>query len=143
VIAEMAAWAIEQHPIDAVITAGVREADHLARLYELRPAALQMLQQAASGDRIPSTAEMASDAISTIVSVLHILREATSLATAMKQAVALGGDTDTAAALVGGILGCQLQDVMADIPWLPRVLLPESALIEATVTGLHELRHER
>jgi ADP-ribosyl-[dinitrogen reductase] hydrolase len=143
VIAEMAAWAIEQHPIDAVVAAGVREADHLARLYELRPTALQMLQQAASGDRIPSTAEMASDAISTIVSVLHILREATSLATAMKQAVALGGDTDTAAALVGGILGCQLQDVMADIPWLPRVLLPESALIEATVTGLHELRHER
>ena len=143
VVAEMAAWAIEQHPIDAVVAAGVREADHLARLYELRPAALQLLQQAASGDRIPSTAEMAADAISTIVSVRYVLREATNLATAMKQAVALGGDTDTAAALVGGILGCQLQDVMGDIPWLPRVLVPESALIEATVTGLHELRHER
>ena len=86
---------------------------------------------------------MAADAISTIVSVLYVLREATNLATAMKRAVALGGDTDTAAALVGGILGCQLQDVMGDIPWLPRVLVPESALIEATVTGLHELRHER
>jgi hypothetical protein len=27
-VAEMAAWAIEQHPKDAVVTAGVREADH-------------------------------------------------------------------------------------------------------------------
>jgi ADP-ribosyl-[dinitrogen reductase] hydrolase len=52
----------------------------------------------------------------------------------------LGGDTDTTAAIVGGILGCQLQDVTADIPWLPRVLLPESALIEATATGLQDLR---
>src|SRR5918993_3103238 len=39
VVAEMAAWALEQHPVDAVIAAGLREADHLARLYSLRPAA--------------------------------------------------------------------------------------------------------
>jgi ADP-ribosyl-[dinitrogen reductase] hydrolase len=140
VVAEMAAWAIEQLPIDAVVAAGVREADHLAQLYALHPAALQPLQQAASGDWAPPTAEMAPDAMTTVASVLHVLREATSLATAMKQAVALGGDTDTTAAIVGGILGCQLQDATADIPWLPRVLLPESALIDATVTGLHDLR---
>jgi ADP-ribosyl-[dinitrogen reductase] hydrolase len=136
----VAAWAIEQHPIDAVVAAGVREADHLARLYGLRPTVLQTLQQAASGDWAPSTADMAPDAVSTVASVLYVSREATSLATAMKDAVALGGDTDTAAALVGGILGCQSKDVTADIPWLPGVLLPESALIEATVTGLRDLR---
>jgi ADP-ribosyl-[dinitrogen reductase] hydrolase len=140
VVAEMAAWAIEQHPIHAVVAAGVREADRLARLYALRPAALRQLRRAASGDWTPSTAEVAPDAIPTLASVLYVLQEATSLATAMKQAVALGGDTDTAAALVGGILGCQSQDVTADIPWLPGVLLPDSALIEATVTGLHDLR---
>jgi ADP-ribosylglycohydrolase len=67
--------------------------------------------------------------------VLYVLREARSLVTAMKSAVAMGGDTDTTAAIVGGILGCQLQDVTADILWLPRVVLPESAVTEATVTG--------
>jgi ADP-ribosylglycohydrolase len=139
-VAEMAAWAIEQHPIDAVVAAGVREADHLARRYALRPAALQPLQQAASGDWAPSTAEMAPDAMTTVATVLYVLREARSLASAMKHAVAIGGDTDTTAAIVGGIVGCQLQDVTAEIPWLPRVLLPESALIEATVTGLVDLR---
>ena len=123
-----------------MVAAGVREADHLARPYALRPAALRQLREAASGDWTPSTAALVPDAIPTLASVLYVLREATSLATAMKQAVALGGDTDTAAALVGGILGCQSKDVTADIPWLPGVLLPESALIEATVSGLHDLR---
>jgi len=140
VVAEMAAWAIEQHPVDAVVAAGIREAEQLARPYALRPAALQPLQRAGSGEWAPSTAEMAPDAMATVASVLYVLREAMSLATAMKQAVALGGDTDTTAAIVGGILGCQLQDVTAGIPWLPRVLLPQSALIEATATGLQVLR---
>src|SRR5215211_5959539 len=140
VVAEMAAWAIEQYPIATVVAAGIREADHLVRLYSLRPAALQPLQQAASGEWAPSTAEMAPDAMTTVASVLYVLREAASLVTAMKHAVAMGGDTDTTAAIVGGILGCQLQDVTADIPWLPRVLLPEPALIEATATGLYDLR---
>jgi hypothetical protein len=31
VVAEMAAWAIEQHPVDAVVAAGLREADDLVR----------------------------------------------------------------------------------------------------------------
>ena len=62
------------------------------------------------------------DALATVASVVYVMREAEGLATAMKQAVALGGDTDTTAGIVGGILGCQLQDVTADIPWLPSVL---------------------
>jgi ADP-ribosylglycohydrolase len=140
VVAEMAAWAIEQHPIDVVVAAGVREAERLARQDGLRPGALQLLQRAASGNRAPSAAELAADAVSTLGNVLRILREATSLATAMKDAVALGGDTDTTAAIVGGILGCQSENVEADIPWLVRVALPKSELIEAIATGLHDLR---
>jgi hypothetical protein len=31
VVAEMAAWAIEQHPVDAVVAAGLREAENAAR----------------------------------------------------------------------------------------------------------------
>jgi ADP-ribosyl-[dinitrogen reductase] hydrolase len=140
VVAEMAAWAIEQHPIDVVVAAGLREAEHLAGRYALRPAALQPLQQAASGEWAPSTAELAPDAVTTVASVLHVLREATSLATAMKYAVSIGGDTDTAAAIVGGVLGCRSENIEPEIPWLARVVLPESELIEATATGLHDLR---
>jgi hypothetical protein len=41
VVAEMAAWPSSSIRFKAVVTAGVREADHLARLYALRPAALK------------------------------------------------------------------------------------------------------
>jgi ADP-ribosyl-[dinitrogen reductase] hydrolase len=139
-VAEMAAWAVEQHSISAVVAAGVREAEHLAGLYALRPAALQKLRQAAGGHWSPSTARLAVDAVTTLTSVLHVLQEATGLAMAMKHTVALGGDTDTAAAIVGGLLGCQDENVEADIPWLPRVALPDSELLDAAATGLHDLR---
>jgi ADP-ribosyl-[dinitrogen reductase] hydrolase len=72
--------------------------------------------------------------------VLQVLRGATSLAMAMKHAVALGGDTDTVAAIVGGLLGCQTENAEAEISWLPRVALPDAELIEATATGLRDLR---
>jgi ADP-ribosyl-[dinitrogen reductase] hydrolase len=139
-VAEMAAWAIEQHPVDAVVAAGVREAEQLARLHALPPTVLRPLQQAAGGDWTPSTKGTAADAVTTVASVLQVLREITGLAMAMKHAVSLGGDTDTAAAIVGGLLGCQAENVEPEIPWLPSVTLPASALIEATATGLYDLR---
>ena len=140
VVAEMAAWALEQHPVDAVIAAGLREAEELAQKHALDPATLQPLRQATSGDWPPNAAEPTLDALATVASVLHVLREANGLATAMKRAVALGGDTDTTAAIVGGILGCQLEDVGSQIPWLPSVGMPDAGQIEATAAGLYELR---
>jgi len=140
VVAEMAAWAIEQHPVDTVLAAGLREAEEMAQQHALHPAALQPLRRATSGDWPPNTAEPTLDALTTVASVLHVLREARGLATAMKHAVALGGDTDTTAAIVGGILGCQLEDIGSQIPWLSSVGLPDAGLIEATAAGLNELR---
>ena len=140
VVAELAAWAVEQHPLDVVVAAGLGEAQHLVRRLGLRPADLQPLWQAANGEWPAPKAGMASGAVTTLASVLHVLQEATDLASAMKHAVALGGDTDTAAAIVGGVLGCQAEDVEPAIPWLPRVILPDLRLIEATATGLHDLR---
>jgi ADP-ribosyl-[dinitrogen reductase] hydrolase len=139
VVAAMAAWAIEQHPMDAVVAAGLGEADHLAGRYALPPAALEPIRQAASGEWV-AEAGGPSDAVGTLASVLHVLRGATEPAAAMKDAVALGGDTDTAAAIVGGILGCQREDVESEISWLSHVRLPRADELEATATGLYELR---
>jgi ADP-ribosyl-[dinitrogen reductase] hydrolase len=115
----MAAWAIEQHPVDAVVAAGLREADDLVRQSALHCATLQPLRRAAHGDWPPKEAGPTLDALATVASVLHVLGEARGLATAMKRAVASGGDADTTAAIVGGILGCQLQDVEARFPGYP------------------------
>jgi ADP-ribosyl-[dinitrogen reductase] hydrolase len=90
VVAEMAAWALEQHPIDAVVAAGIREAEDLAQQHALHPATLQPLRQAIKGDWPPKTAGLTLDALATVASVLQVLREANGLAIAMKHAVALG-----------------------------------------------------
>jgi ADP-ribosyl-[dinitrogen reductase] hydrolase len=140
VVAEMAAWAIEQHPIDAVLAAGLREAERLTRRYALDSAAMWRLAEAAGGNWEPPKGGVAPDVVATMATVLRVLRKATGLAPAIKQAVALGGDTDTAAAIVGGILGSQAEDVEAEIPWLPRVVLPEPNIVEVTAAGLYELR---
>jgi ADP-ribosyl-[dinitrogen reductase] hydrolase len=103
VVAEMAAWAIEQHPVDAVVAAGLDEAEHMTGWYGLRPASMQPLRQGASGTWGPYRAGMALDAVATVASVMLVLRESRGLAAAMKHAVSLGGDTDTAAAIVGGV----------------------------------------
>jgi ADP-ribosyl-[dinitrogen reductase] hydrolase len=140
VVATMAAWAIEQHPMEAVVAAGLREADDLAELYGLDPATLQPLHQAANGDWGPYKPGTPLDAVATVASILHILRDGTSLANAMKCAVALGGDTDTTAAIVGGILGCRLEDIDHAIPWLSKAVLPSAEIVEATAARLCELR---
>jgi ADP-ribosylglycohydrolase len=140
VVATMAAWAIEQHPIDAVIAAGLREADHLTRQYVLDSATMRPLREAADGDWGSSKGGITFDVVATMATVLHVLRQTTGLASAMKQAVALGGDTDTAAAIVGGILGSQAGYVEGEIPWLSSVMLPEPEIVEATAVGLCGLR---
>jgi ADP-ribosylglycohydrolase len=140
VVAEMAAWAIEQHPINAVVEAGLHEAEHLAGPYALPPITIEALQRAASEHWVPPETENPPDAVTTLAIVMHVLRGASGLTSAMKHAVALGGDTDTAAAIVGGILGCQLEDVESEIPWLSSVALPRADIVESTAAGLCQLR---
>ena len=136
----MAAWAIERHPIRAVINAGLREAEDLAGLLGVPAAAVRPLRQAADGTWLPPAAGTALDAVATMAVVVHVLRGARSPAQAMKHAVGLGGDTDTAAAIIGGILGCQSATVEREIPWLSKVALPDSESIEAVAIGLYRLR---
>jgi ADP-ribosyl-[dinitrogen reductase] hydrolase len=140
VVAEMAAWAIEQYPIDAVVAAGLREAEHLTRQYAIDSAVMRRLREAALCNWEPPKEGVILDAVATVATVLHVLQQATGLASAMKQAVALGGDTDTAAAIVGGILGSQVDNVEGEIPWLTAVVLPDPDIVEATAAGLCGLR---
>jgi ADP-ribosyl-[dinitrogen reductase] hydrolase len=139
-VAAMASWALEGYPIDAVVAGGLDEAEHVALWYGLNPDTMQPMRQGASGAGEPYQAGIALDAVATVASVMLVLRESQGLATAMKHAVSLGGDTDTVAAIVGGILGCQSEDVEREISWLPKVTLPEPELIEAVAIGLARLR---
>jgi ADP-ribosylglycohydrolase len=56
----------------------------------------------------------------------------------MRYAVGLGGDTDTVAAITGGVLGCRSAEVR--IGWLERVILPDAAALDRLAGGLREMR---
>jgi ADP-ribosylglycohydrolase len=63
----------------------------------------------------------------TVAAALSCATRATSLRGGLMGAVQLGGDTDTVAALVGGLMGCKLtaEQVRAELPWHRLVVLPE------------------
>src|SRR5919201_4204032 len=103
VVAAMASWALERRPMDAVVAGGLEEAEQMAGWYGLPSGTMEPIRQGASGAWGPYRAGMALDAVATVASVVLVLRESQRLATAMKYAVLLGGDTDTVAAIVGGI----------------------------------------
>lgn len=143
VVAAMASWAVEGYPIDAVVAGGLDEAEHMAGCCGLHPDTMQPIRHGASGTWGPYRAGVALDAVATVASVMYVLRDSKPLATAMKHTVSLGGDTDTVAAIAGGILGCQSEDVESEIPWLSKVTLPEPELIRTVAVGLYELRRSR
>jgi ADP-ribosylglycohydrolase len=68
-----------------------------------------------------------------VAAVLWCATRAASLRSELVSAVQLGGDTDTVAALVGGLMGGNLTagQVRAELPWHQLVVLPEPASVIA------------
>jgi ADP-ribosylglycohydrolase len=56
----------------------------------------------------------------------------------MRYAIGLGGDTDTVAAITGGILGCQ--NTRGDVGWLRQVVVPDADELDRLAAGLREVR---
>jgi ADP-ribosyl-[dinitrogen reductase] hydrolase len=54
----------------------------------------------------------------------------------------MGGDTDTVAAITGGLLGARMTvpEVLADLPWHRAVLLPDPALVAELSSALAAVR---
>jgi ADP-ribosylglycohydrolase len=67
------------------------------------------------------------DPYDTVAAVLSCVAAAPSLRGGLVSAVQLGGDTDTVAALAGGLLGATLTvgQVHGELPWYQAVVLPE------------------
>jgi len=98
---------------------------------------------------IPSASEggwhppdfMTTDALITIANIIHVLRitekAGEGAAYGIKQAIALGGDTDTVAALAAGVLGAISGDV-SDIRWF-HIMQPVNDVYRIA-EGLADLR---
>jgi ADP-ribosylglycohydrolase/tetratricopeptide (TPR) repeat protein len=140
VVAAMASWASEGCPVDGVIQAALDELDWFEDTHEVPAVAFAPIRLAADGRFRPGSDGVSLDAVETVAAVVHVLRAGEEPAAALRRAVSLGGDTDTVAAVVGGLLGSRSADVATALPWLARVRLPPSETLAAVADALHRIR---
>jgi ADP-ribosylglycohydrolase len=134
VIAACASWALEGASPSLLLAVAAEEAREAAQAVGTEARLAEMLAQVSAGTWNPPANGISLDPYETVAAVLWSAARATSLRSALVSAVQLGGDTDTVAALVGGLMGCKLTagQVRAELPWHRLVILPEpeSAIAE-------------
>lgn len=133
IAAAMASAALDGAP---VVTAAGAEIHWAEEHFDIT---LRPVRYAVEGRWQPGPNGVSLDAVDAVAGVVEIVRHAVgqrlSIAEALRYAVSLGGDTDTVAAIAGGILGGR-HTRTPDIPWLDRVDLPEPALIDELSAAL-------
>jgi ADP-ribosylglycohydrolase len=138
-VAAMGSYALEGCAAVDLMTIALEEFSQAAGENPAAAVWLQNLRAAADGTWRPGAGGVTLDAIDTLTAVVHVLATCGEDADgAMRYAVGLGGDTDTVAAITGGILGCR--DTKMEIGWLGRVTVPDAAELARLAEGLREVR---
>ncbi len=129
VIATCASWALEGASPSLLLDTAAEEAREAAQAVTTEAQLAEMLTQVSTGTWEPPANGISLDPYNTVAAVLSCATRATSLRSGLVSAVQLGGDTDTVAALVGGLMGCKLtaEQIRAELPWHQLVVLPEPA----------------
>ena len=143
VIAACASWALENASPSLLLEAATEEARQAAQEVTTETRLAEMLTQVSARTWEPPANGISMDPYETVAAVLWCATQATSLRNGLVNAVQLGGDTDTVAALVGGLMGCKLtaEQVRAELPWHRLVVLPEpESAIAETATALATTR---
>jgi len=127
VIAACASWALEGTSPALLLGVAAEEAREAARAVGTDARLAEILTQVAAGTWQAPAEGVSLDPYDTVAAVLWCVASAPSLRGGLVSAVQLGGDTDTVAALVGGLLGAKLtvDQVHAELPWHQAVVLPE------------------
>jgi len=144
IVAEMTSWAIEGVPVSQVVEAGVKEAHYFGSLDASLKADLKQVVDASAGCWHVPSGGVTLDSVMTVAAVVHILAtSAADVTAAVEKAISLGGDTDTTAAIVGGILGSRSEDAAESIPWLQTLNFPDGYDLEIIARQLSAIRRGR
>jgi ADP-ribosylglycohydrolase/tetratricopeptide (TPR) repeat protein len=129
VMATCASWALEGASPSMLLAAATEEARQAAQAVTTETRLAEMLTQVSAGTWEPPANGISLDPYETVAAALSCATRATSLRSGLVSAVQLNGDTDTVAALAGGLMGCKLtaEQVRAELPWHQLVVLPEPA----------------
>jgi ADP-ribosylglycohydrolase/tetratricopeptide (TPR) repeat protein len=127
VIAACASWALEGATPALLLTVAAEEAREAAHAVGTDTRLVEMLTQVPTGTWQAPPEGISLDPYDTVAAVLSCVGSAPSLRGGLVRAVQFGGDTDTVAALVGGLLGAKLtvEQVHGELPWHQVVMLPE------------------
>jgi ADP-ribosylglycohydrolase/tetratricopeptide (TPR) repeat protein len=123
VMAACASWAIEGASTRLLIEIAAEEAALVGAGTNVAHALARLLD----GTWEPPSGGITLAPDETVAAVLYSCDHADGdLLQALRAAVQLGGDTDTVAALVGGLMGCRLapDEVRSRLAWIDRVELP-------------------
>jgi ADP-ribosyl-[dinitrogen reductase] hydrolase len=138
VMSACAAWALEGSSARQLLTVAREEASVAATMCGA-DRRIEALLAAVDADRWSAGAAGVSlDPYETVAAVLYCVVTARSLAGGIEAGLRLGGDTDTVAALVGGLLGSQstADGVRTALPWYGDVLLPAPGQVSALADGI-------
>jgi len=128
----MATWGLEDS--DAILAAAVAEVDWLGL------PDFDDVRRAADGAWTAPAVGIGLDAAQTAAAVTHVIHGSADAAEAMTTAVLLGGDTDTVAAIVGGILGGAGGQNAPH--WWGQVSFPENAEVDDLAGRLAGMRRD-
>ena len=139
VVATCASLALENASPSMLLEAATEEARAAAQEATTDARLAEILTQVSAGTWKPPANGISLDPFDTVAAVLWCATRATSLRSGLVSEVQLGGDTDTVAALVGGLMGCKLtaEQTRAELPWHRLVILPEpESVIAETAAAL-------
>ncbi len=142
VIAACASWALEGASSQLLLDVATEEEVQARAVCGASDRLGVMLASLLSGTWRPPAQGISLDPAETVTAALACTVRASSLRDGLFQAVGMGGDTDTVAAITGGLLGARLTatDVLAELPWHGTVLLPDSVLVAEMSSALAAVR---
>lgn len=142
VVAACASWALEDVFGRLLLDVAIDEETQARSACGASDRLGVMLASLSAATWQPPAQGISLDPAETVTAALACTLRASSLRDGLLQAVEMGGDTDTVAAITGGLLGARLTvpDVLAELPWHAAVLLPDAVLVTATSTALAALR---
>jgi ADP-ribosylglycohydrolase/tetratricopeptide (TPR) repeat protein len=140
--AACASWAVEGADAKLLPEVAAEEAAVVVAATGADPAIIDGLRAVAADAWAPPADGISLHPYPTLLAVLHCIHSTATLPQAVEAAVALGGDTDTVAALVAGLLGAAStpDQVRADLPWSSRVQLPPDDQVRHLTAQLAALR---
>jgi ADP-ribosylglycohydrolase len=137
-----AAWAVEGAGPLLLLDVAREEAPIAREACDADGQIETMLSALAAGDWTPTPDRVDLDPYETLTRTLWCIQNEPDLREALVSAVRIGGDTDTVAALVGGLLGCGLAPagVRSQLPWSRVVDAPDDAGLARLAVGIAALR---